>query len=76
MRLSDAKLDAFTELAFSNSPVGLFGSDPDDAAVSSVLPFQRDPDSHVVDSYDAYRFGLFRNEFEHVSPPAITISTC
>ncbi|KAL2376071.1 hypothetical protein RJZ90_007752 [Blastomyces dermatitidis] len=70
MRMSDKQLDAFTQLAFTTSPV----SDP--AAVSDLLPFKAEPDVQYVDSFDAYEFGLFRNYFEHNPPPNISRFSC
>ncbi|QVM05409.1 hypothetical protein D8B26_000120 [Coccidioides posadasii str. Silveira] len=70
MRMSDKQLDAFTQLAFTISPV------PDAAAVSDLLPFKAEPDAQYVDSFDAYKFGLFRNCFEHNPPPNISRFSC
>lgn len=67
MRMSDKQLDAFTQLAFTTSPVS------NAAAVSDLLP---EPDVQYVDSFDAYEFGLFRNCFEHNPPPNISRFSC
>ncbi|KMP05665.1 hypothetical protein CIRG_05346 [Coccidioides immitis RMSCC 2394] len=70
MRMSDKQLDAFTQLAFTISPVS------DAAAVSNLLPFKAEPDAQYVDSFDAYKFGLFRNCFERNPPPNISRFSC
>ncbi|PGH07036.1 hypothetical protein GX51_02076 [Blastomyces parvus] len=70
MRMSSKQLDAFTQLAFTTSPMS------DAPAASNLLPFKAEPDAQYVDSFDAYKFGLFRNCFEHNPPPNISRYSC
>ncbi|KAK2799077.1 hypothetical protein FQN50_008583 [Emmonsiellopsis sp. PD_5] len=70
MRMADNQLDAFTQLAFTTSPAS------DTAVLNDLLPFRAEPDAQYVDSFDAYKFGLFRNCFEHNPPPNISRFNC
>ncbi|WEW61300.1 hypothetical protein PRK78_006790 [Emydomyces testavorans] len=69
MQMSDKQLDAFTQLAFTTSPMF-------DVAVSDILPFKAELGAKVVASFDAYELGLFRNHFEHHPPPNISRYSC
>lgn len=69
MKLSNRQLDAFTQLAFVESPMS-------DSIARDVLPFTVQEDAHTVESRDAFELGLFRNLFEHVPPPNISRWEC